>query len=60
MNAYELLDGSGRNLEVEADFYQRSGDDLLFIARGEEVLRIVANDVQAIVRVPIRQPPAER
>jgi hypothetical protein len=59
MNAYELLDGSGRNLEVEADFYQRSGDDLLFIARGEEVLRIVADDVQAIVRVPLRQRPAD-
>ena len=59
MNAYELLDGSGRNLEVEADFYQRSGDDLLFIARGEEVLRMVADDVQAIVRVPLRQRPAD-
>ncbi len=58
MNAYELVDGSGRNVEVEADFYQRSGDDLLFIADGEEVLRIVAEDVQAIVRVPLRRPPA--
>jgi hypothetical protein len=58
MNAYELLDGSGRNVEIEADFYQRAGDDLLFIAAGEEVLRIVAEDVQAIVRVPLRQHPS--
>ena len=60
MNAYELIDGTGRNVEVEAEFYQRAGDELLFIARGEEVLRILADDVQTIVRVPLREAPPAR
>lgn len=53
MNLYDVLEISGERHEIEADFYQQAGDDLVFIAGGEEVVRIVVSDVQGLTRVRI-------
>ena len=53
MNVYHVLEMSGERHEIEADFYQQAGDELVFISGGEEVVRIVANAVQGLTRVRI-------
>ena len=51
MNLYDVLEMSGERHEIEADFYQQAGDELVFISGGEEVVRIVVSAVQGLTRV---------
>jgi hypothetical protein len=38
--------------EVEADFYERAGEEWVFYAGDAEVLRLPMAEVQAVVKVP--------
>jgi hypothetical protein len=40
MNTYLIMDAEGQPLEIEADFYERDGEDWVFITGAVEVLRI--------------------
>jgi hypothetical protein len=39
---------SGENTELEADFFQRDGEDWVFMGGGAEVLRVAVEKVAAI------------
>jgi hypothetical protein len=52
MNIYEVMRTDGPSQEVEADFYERVGEDWVFFAADEEVFRLPLADVQAVVRIP--------
>jgi hypothetical protein len=39
---------SGETRELEADFYQRDGDDWVFVSGGTEILRVQVEQVASI------------
>ena len=57
MNIYDVNHVNGDIYEIEADFFERSGDDWVFFAAGEEVFRVSWLDVLGVSksRMPPRQ-----
>lgn len=56
MNIYDVSHVNGDFIEVEADFYEREGQDWVFIAGGNEVLRIGWLDVISVSKSTLRPP----
>lgn len=52
MNIYEVMRMTGGSQEVEADFYERKGDEWVFFVGDAEVFRLPMGEVQAVVKVP--------
>jgi hypothetical protein len=50
MHSYLLMYADGARDEVEADFYEREGDDWVFTAARAEVLRVSVERVLSISR----------
>jgi hypothetical protein len=48
VNAYLIQYSSGESDEIEADGYEREGDEWVFILRGEEVARFPVGDLVSI------------
>lgn len=48
VNAYLIQYASGESDEIEADAYEREGDEWVFILRGEEVARFPVGDLVSI------------
>jgi hypothetical protein len=57
MNSYMVGYASGESAEVEADAYQRVGDDLVFHMGDLEVLRVPAGSVASITKARGGTPP---
>ncbi|HTG48281.1 MAG TPA: hypothetical protein VK646_11560 [Actinomycetota bacterium] len=53
MNQYLLSLQAGGSTEIEAESYQRDGDDWVFFDHGEEVARLKADEVESITRFRI-------
>ena len=51
MNLYTVETTDERTEDVEADLYERVGDDWVFYAHLEEVYRVPINDVVGLVKV---------
>jgi hypothetical protein len=58
MNIYDVNHVNGDIYEIEADFYERHGDDWVFYASGTEVFRVSWFDVLAVAKSTLREPPA--
>ena len=50
MNVYDVIRQSGDFDEVEADFFERAGEDWVFIAGGREVFRVAMAEVEGITK----------
>ncbi len=48
MNSYLISLHSGESIELEADSYERDGDELVFTSYGREVRRIPASEVASV------------
>jgi hypothetical protein len=59
VNAYEVSFHSGASEEVEAEFFERDGDDWVFYAGGTEVKRVPMANVQSVTKVPTRNRPPQ-
>ncbi|MEX0985627.1 MAG: hypothetical protein WD096_11360 [Actinomycetota bacterium] len=59
MNVYDVSHVSGDIHEVEADFYQRDGEDWVFYAHDIEVHRVGWLDVLSVSKSSIRPAPLE-
>jgi len=59
VNIYEIMTSDGASVEIEADFYERKGEDWVFFAGDFEVTRLPMNDVQGVLKVPNPPPPTE-
>jgi hypothetical protein len=51
MNAYSVLYVSGEMLEIDADYYQAEGFDLVFFAGTNEALRAPAADIAGVSKI---------
>jgi hypothetical protein len=58
MNVYDVSHVNGDIYEIEADFYQREGEDWVFYAGDGEALRICWLDVLSVSKSSIRPTPA--
>ena len=56
-NIYDVSHVNGDIYEVEADFYQRDGEDWTFFADGSEVFRVAWSEVLSVSKSPIRPRP---
>ena len=54
MNAYDIHHVNGDIYEVEADFFEREGDDWVFYAVRDEVFRVSWFDVLGVSKSSIR------
>ena len=64
MNVYDVNHVNGDIYEIEAEFYERQGDDWVFYAAGLEVFRVSWLDVLGVSkstlwRKPVDDPVAE-
>jgi hypothetical protein len=59
MNVYDVMHVNGDIYEIEADFFQREGDDWVFFAADVEVLRVSWFDVLSVSKSSIRPQPIE-
>jgi hypothetical protein len=59
VNAYEVSLHAGGSEEVEAEFFERDGEDWVFYAGGEEMKRVPMATVQAVTKIPTRDRPPE-
>ena len=50
MNSYLVNFASGTSVEIDADSYEREGNDWVFTAAGREVLRAGVEEVAAITK----------
>jgi hypothetical protein len=59
MKYYDVMHVNGDTYEVEAEFYQREGDDWVFYANGSEVYRVAFLDVLGVTKTPtwVREEP---
>jgi hypothetical protein len=57
---YDVMHMKGDTYEVEADFYEREGDDWVFYLADEEVFRVPFLDVMTVTKTPswVREDPA--
>lgn len=57
---YDVMHVNGDTYEVEAEFYQREGDDWVFYAGGDEVYRVPYLDVLGVSKTPswVREEPS--
>ncbi len=51
-NLYLLTKADGPADEISADFYQRDGDDWVFLLAGSEVARMPIDTVVSIAKAP--------
>jgi hypothetical protein len=58
VNIYDVNHVSGDIYEVEAEFFEREGDDWVFYVRGTEVYRVSWFDVLGVAKSSLREPPA--
>jgi hypothetical protein len=59
MNVYDLWHVNGDVYEIEADFYEREGDNWVFCRSGDEVFRISWFDVVSVGKSTVRPRPVE-
>ena len=57
-NVYMVMLSDGRTEEVGADFYERDGDDWVFMSQMDEVYRVKVDDVTSVAKAP-RDLPSE-
>ena len=57
VNIYDINHVNGDIYEVEADFFEREGDDWAFYASGTEVFRVSWFDVLGVAKSRIRPQP---
>jgi hypothetical protein len=57
VNIYDVNHVNGDIYEVEAEFFEREGDDWVFYARGIEVYRVSWFDVLGVAKSSLREPP---
>ena len=58
MNVYDVNHVNGDIYEIEADFYERHGDEWVFYAAGTDVFRVSWFDVLGVAKSTLREPPA--
>lgn len=51
-NLYLVLKSDNTPDEVSADFYERQGDDWVFLLRGSEVARLKIESIVSIAKAP--------
>jgi hypothetical protein len=51
-NLYLLMKTEGPADEIEADFFQREGDDWVFTLGGEEVAKLPIDSIVSIAKAP--------
>ena len=51
-NLYLLTKADGPADEISADFYQRDGDDWVFLLGGDEVARMPIDSIVSIAKAP--------
>ena len=56
MNIYDINHVNGDIYEIEADFYEREGDDWVFYATGAEVFRVSWFDVLGVAKSTVSPP----
>ena len=54
MNVYDVMHVNGDIYEIEADFYERQGEDWAFYARDSEVFRVSWLDVLTVAKSTLR------
>ena len=54
MNVYSVILANGDSLEIEAEFYQSEGQDLVFLMGSEVVERRASADVTSVTKTPLR------
>jgi hypothetical protein len=54
MNSYCVLKVSNEMLEIDADFYQSDGVDLVFYSSASEALRVPSADVAGVTKASTR------
>ena len=54
LNSYTVLYSHGDSTEVDAEFYEADGVDLVFYAEGTEALRVSAANIVSVTKVPTR------
>jgi len=59
MNVYDVSHVSGDIHEIEAEFFQRDGEDWVFFAGDVEVFRLPFLDVLSVSKSSIRPAPLE-
>lgn len=59
MNAYEVSFHEGPSEEIEADFFERDGDDWVFYLGGAEVKRVPMANVESVTKIPGRRRPPD-
>jgi hypothetical protein len=50
VNDYLLQLASGGSSEIQAESYERDGDEWVFYSQGEEVARVLISDITSIAR----------
>jgi hypothetical protein len=58
MNIYDVNHVNGDIYEIEAEFFERDGDDWVFYATGTEVFRVSWFDVLGVAKSTLREQPA--
>jgi hypothetical protein len=51
-NLYLVMMTDGRTEEISADFYERDGEDWVFLSHMNEVYRIKIDDVVSVAKAP--------
>lgn len=59
MNVYDVSHVNGDIYEIEAEFYEREGDDWVFYVANDEVFRVSWLDVLGVSKSSIRPHPVE-
>ena len=59
MNIYDINHVNGDIYEIEAEFFEREGDDWVFYADRTEVFRVSWFDVLGVAKSSIRPQPIE-
>lgn len=54
VNVYLIAFADGSSREIQAEFYEESGDDYVFFAGVREVLRVRTDKVKALTKTPLR------
>ena len=50
---YDVMHVNGDTYEIEAEFFEREGEDWVFYDRGAEVFRVPFLDVLSVSKTPI-------
>ncbi|MEX0985720.1 MAG: hypothetical protein WD096_11830 [Actinomycetota bacterium] len=58
-NIYDVSHVNGDIYEIEADYYQREGEDWVFYAAEVEAFRVSWLDVVSVSKSSMRPPPVE-